>query len=744
MTDAAPARPNVLVVLLDDMGFAQLGCFGSDIATPHIDRLAAGGLRYSRFHVTALCSPTRASLLTGRNHHAVGMGFVPEVPMDFPGYSAHIPRSAATVARLLRDDGYNTFAVGKWHLTPRWEISASGPFDRWPTGLGFEHFYGFLGADTNQWAPDLLARDTQLIDPPTDAHDAYHLTEDLADQAIRYVRDQQQATPHRPFFLYFAPGAMHAPHHVADEWIAPYVGTFDDGWEAWRDRVFARQVADGVVPPGTECSARPDWVPAWDTLPEEERRLYARQMEIFAGFLTHTDAQIGRILDTLDDLGVLDDTLVLLCSDNGASAEGGPVGSVNENAFAHGITETPADVLPHRDELGGFHAYNHYAWGWAWAGNCPLRLWKRYTWLGGTRTPLIAHWPRGIADPGATRDQFCHVIDLMPTILDVAGVAVPATVDGIAQQPVDGASLRSTFAAADAPAPRTRQYFEMFGSRAMYDAPWMAVTDHVGDQMPIERERIAGSTDFPTDRWLLFDLDTDFAEVRDRADAHPDVAARLAALWDDAAEANGVYPLDDSMLARLSSLSASPNPPRHRYVFDAHSRVAEDACPPMGGDFTLAVDLEVAGAGEGDAADGVLCAQGNWTSGWALYLHGGVPTFAYNHRGIESHVVRADAPVPAGRSTVRLDVTRAGEVARLAWTVAGTAAGTGEIPRSFPFRWQIGGSILRIGYDVGLPVTDEYTVPSRFPGTIHAVTFEIPSLAPPDPAHVVETARRGD
>ena len=740
MTDSSAPRPNVLVVLLDDTGFAQLGCFGSDIATPNIDRLAAGGLRYQRFHVTALCSPTRASLLTGRNHHAVGMGFVPEVPMEFPGYSAHLPSTAATVARLLRDAGYNTFAIGKWHLTPRWEMTASGPFDRWPTGLGFEHYYGFLGADTNQWAPDLLVRDNQLIDPPRNADDGYHLTEDLADQAIRYLRDQQQSTPDRPFFLYFAPGAMHAPHHVSEEWIAPYVGAFDDGWEAWRERVFARQVETGIVPADTECSERPPWVDAWDSLPAEERRLYARQMEIFAGFLTHTDAQIGRILDMLEELGTLDDTLVLLASDNGASAEGGPAGTVNENAFAHGITETAADVLPHQDALGGVHAYNHYAWGWAWAGNCPLRLWKRYTWLGGTRTPLIAHWPRGIAARGEVREQFCHVVDLMPTILDVAGVAAPTVVDGIEQLPIDGASLRTTFGASAAPAPRTRQYFEMFGSRALYDAPWMAVTDHVGDQMPIERERIPGSTDFATDRWLLFDLDTDFAEVHDRADEHPDVVDRLAGLWEEAAQANQVYPLDDSMLARLASLSPSPNPPRHRYRLDAGSRIAEDACPPLGMDFTIIVDLEA----DATPAQGVVCAQGNWTSGWALYVVDGVAAFAYNHMGLEEHVVRADRALPAARSELRIEATREGAVAHVAFAIDGAAAGTGDIPRSFPMRWQLGGSMLRIGYDVGLPVSGDYRLPFAFGGTLHSVVFEIPAFAPPDPARVVETARRAD
>ena len=379
--------PNVVLIVLDDLGFAQLGCFGSDVATPHIDALAAGGLRYNRFHVTSLCSPTRACLLTGRNHHAVGMGFLADIPIGFPGYSGTIPRSAATLPRILRDVGYSTFAVGKWHLAPRWELSASGPFDRWPLGLGFERYYGFLGGDTNQWAPELVS-DNGFVEPPRSPDDGYHLTDDLADRAIRFVHDQQQATPDKPFFLYFATGAMHAPHHVAREWIERYRGCFDAGWEAWRVGAFDRQREIGVVPEGTTLTARPSWVRPWDGLSSDERRLFSRMMEVFAGFLSHTDAQIGRVVDFLAQTGRLDDTLVILCSDNGTSAEGGPIGSLNEHRFTHDRTDDIADTLAHIDDLGGFHAYNHYAWGWAWAGNAPFRLWKRYTWLGGVRTPL--------------------------------------------------------------------------------------------------------------------------------------------------------------------------------------------------------------------------------------------------------------------------------------------------------------------------------------------------------------------
>ena len=414
----------MVVVVLDDTGFAQLGCFGSDIATPNIDALAAGGLRYNRFHVTALCSPTRASLLTGRNHHAVGMGFLADIPLAFPGYSGRLPKSAAPLPRLLRDAGYNTFAVGKWHLVPRGERSPAGPFDRWPLGYGFERNYGFLQGDTNQWTPNLVC-DNHYVEPPARPEEGYHLTEDLADTAIRYVLDQHQAAPDKPFFLYLGLGAMHAPHHVSPQWVEPYHGHFDRGWEHWREGVFARQLAGGIVPPGTRLPARPEWIDDWDELPSEERRMHARTQEVFAGFLTHTDAQLGRLFDALSELGVLDNTLVLLLSDNGASAEGGRLGSPNEHRFTAHLPETVEGNLAALDDWGGFSTYNHYSWGWAWAGNTPLRLWKRYTWLGGVRTPLIVRWPDGFAATDEIRQGCCHVVDLMPTILDACGVAAP-------------------------------------------------------------------------------------------------------------------------------------------------------------------------------------------------------------------------------------------------------------------------------------------------------------------------------
>ncbi|WP_046322217.1 arylsulfatase, partial [Mycobacterium sp. UM_Kg1] len=452
--------PNVVVILLDDLGFAQFGCYGSDISTPTIDRLASGGLRYNRFHVTALCSPTRAALLTGRNHHAVGMGFLADLPTTHPGYTSHIPRSAATLPRILRDAGWNTLAAGKWHLVPRGERGAAGPFDQWPLGLGFERYYGFLRGDANQWAPELV-RDNSFVDPPARPDEGYHLTEDLADEAIRMILSQQANAPGKPFFLYFTPGAMHSPHHVERSWADAYAGKFDAGWDRWRDELFARQGQSGVVPSTATLTPRPPWVPAWDDLSADERRLYARMHEVYAGFLSHTDAQIGRVVDTLERIGVLDNTLILLMSDNGASAEGGVSGTVNEHRFTHRVRDDLAENLAQLDEWGGPRTYPHYAWGWAWAGNTPFRLWKRYTWLGGTRVPFIAHWPKGIDQGGGVRGQFAHAIDVLPTVLDVCGISAPESVDGVVQQPVQGASLRPSFTDPGAPNPRSVQYLSL-------------------------------------------------------------------------------------------------------------------------------------------------------------------------------------------------------------------------------------------------------------------------------------------
>ncbi|QHF94687.1 sulfatase [Streptomyces sp. NHF165] len=733
----APDAPDVVVIVLDDLGFAQTGAFGSDIATPHIDRLAAGGLRYNRFHVTAMCSPTRACLLTGRNHHAVGMGFLVDLPINRPGYTARIPPSATPLPRLLRDAGYSTLAVGKWHLTPRWERSASGPFDRWPLGYGFERFYGFLQGDANHWAPQLV-RDNHYTEPPAGPEDGYHLSEDLVATAQRMILDQKQATPDKPYFLYLPFGAMHSPHHVASEWVRPYHGRFDGGWERWREEVFARQLAQGTVPAGTELPPRPPWIPDWETLGADERRVFARMQEVYAGFLTHTDAQIGRLLAFLERLGRLDDTLILFLSDNGASAEGGQLGTDNEHRFSSRMGDSTARNLARLDNWGGPDTYPHYAWGWAWAGNTPLRLWKRYTWLGGTRAPLIAHWPRAITDRGGIRGQLTHAVDLMPTILQACGVEPPDTVDGVPQQPVDGRSLLPTFDDPRAPAPRTTQYFEMLGSRSIIHGDWKATTDHVSRGVQDEERLLLGSRDFATDHWSLFRLSDDFAEARDLSGEHPEVVAELTALWQAEAERNNVLPLDDTLQDRLTALIPPRHPQPRRAVYrPGGGPVHDEALPPLAGGFTLLADAEI----PQDGAAGVLCALGDRTGGFVLHALAGRLTLACSRAG-DLDRVTAPGPLPPGRHRIgfRFDA-RAREFALLqdGRTVAAVPLGG-----DFPLVFQHGGTGLCVGHDRGLPVDDTYRPPHPWTGVLHEIVLDSVPAPAPELSEEVRTALHGD
>lgn len=705
--------PNVLVVVLDDVGFAQLGCFGSPIDTPAIDGLAAAGLRYNRFHVTSICSASRAALLTGRNHHAVGVGMTMETPLGFPGYTGRIPASAALLPRVLRDQGYNTFAVGKWHLIPRGEYSAAGPMTRWPLGphMGFERYYGFLGAETNQWSPELW-RDNTPTEAPATPSAGYHLTEDLADQAIAMLRDQRQAAPAKPWFLYFAPGAAHAPHQVPKSWSDPYGGRFDAGWEELRAAVFARQLAEGIVPGGTQLTARPPWIPAWADLDADRRRLYARYMEVFAGFLTHTDAQIGRLLDYLDATGAADNTIVMLLSDNGASAEGTATGTLNESAAWLGHGGAVADAIARIDEIGGHTAFNHYPWGWAWAGNTPLQLWKRYAWLGGVRTPLVVRWPGHLSDPGAVRAQFCHAVDLAPTLLEAIGIEQPDVVDGVRQQPVDGASLAATFTDAGAPDPRRTQYFEMHGSRAVYHEGWKATTDYVSPLFG-ERDHLTGSQDFDTDRWSLFDLRSDFAEAVDLSDQFPDRLAELEQLWWAEAERNQVLPLFEGPTSLVALHPAEYPPPAGPVTYEpGGAPVYEGVLPPMFAGFTITA--EIAGAG-----DGVLCALGDLNDGFALYVIDGFPVATVVSGGTTTRVAGPDrlpdGPVPVAISLAggRLSVLVGGEVVATAVHLGMTM---------FPAVGTAAGGLL-VGRDRGLTVSADYEPPFPFTGTLRRVTF---------------------
>jgi arylsulfatase len=732
--------PNVVVIVLDDTGFGHLGAFGSDIGTPYMDALAAGGAPFNRFHVTSLCSPTRASFFTGRNHHAVGMGFLADIPLAFPGYHARLPKTAATLPRLLRDAGYSTLAVGKWHLTPRWQRSAAGPFDSWPLGLGFERYYGFLQGDTNQWTPNLVC-DNHYVDPPRRPEDGYHLSEDLADQATRMILDQQQSAPGKPFFLYLALGAMHAPHQVAPEWVDPYRGLFDKGWDAWREEIFDRQVTSGVVPEGTVLTPRPEWVRPWDDLSADERRMHARQQEVFAGFLTHTDAQIGRVLSSLESLGVTDNTLVMVFSDNGASAEGGQEGSFNEHRFTAHVRESLDENLARYDDWGGFTTYNHYSWAWAWAGNTPHKLWKRYTWLGGTRTPLIVHWGDRVARPGSVRPQFAHAVDLMPTIMAAAGLEVPDEVDGVTQQEVDGVSLLTALEDPGAAEVHHTQYFEMMGSRSVYHQGWKATTNHISTGVLDEEELAVGSRRFDEDRWELFDLSADFSEAKDLADDEPGRVAGMADLWTTEAQRNNVFPISDGLLDRLSGFIPPTWPAGSSRTFlPGGGAVADESIPLLWGGFRMTASIDPGP----DCTEGVIFALGDWFGGYALYVVGDIVHFTFA-RSTDALELVAPSTLSPGRHEIGVFYELgAGGPGRMVLLVDGAEVDATAVEGTLPIAMQHGGAGLRLGADTGFPVSPRYTPPAPFTGAVHQLRIDAPGSLQAEVADEVRAALHAD
>lgn len=737
----APFRhdaPNVVVVVLDDTGFAQLGCYGSDIATPTIDGLAANGVRLTNFHTTAVCSPTRACLLTGRNHHRVGVGMLPDLPMNFPGYTARIPAEAATLAEILRADGYATFAVGKWHLTPRDQRSPSGPFENWPLGKGFEHHYGFLGGDANHWAPELV-RDNSYVDPPRTPDDGYHLSEDLADEAIARVRQLRRDQPARPFFMWLAMGATHAPQHVAPEWVEPYHGQFDAGWDEWRRVTLKRQIAMGIAPLGTQLPTPSEHVEEWAALEDDQRRLYARMMEIYAGFLTHADAQIGRVLASLDELGELDNTIVVVVSDNGASGEAGPHGSVSEFRFAQGRDEDFDLNLSMIDDLGGPLTYNHYPWGWAEAGNTPARRFKRYTFEGGVRDPCIISWPNGLGDTGAIRHQYCHAIDVLPTLLDLAGVPTPDSVGGVPQLSLDGVTLRGVLTDETTPEVRTSQYYECWGSRAMYEDGWKVVTNHVNQLTHAERELIAGSSDFADDHWHLFNTRTDMAENVDLADAHPEIRDRLVARWQEEAERNGVLPLSDGVMDRLAHLFLPWPTGATRVEVRPGERVFEDNTPGLFGGFTITAEL---GAPLPPASTGVIAEQGDYIGGWVWFADGATLTFACSY--VSEYVTKLTVDAPVGAMTLRIIGRPDGDGMALAIDADGVVIGAGRLPHPWPGLWTPNSSAsLLAGIGRPLPVSDGYDPLVAFSGDLVRLVVEADGGSGfADIAHQVETALR--
>jgi arylsulfatase A-like enzyme len=730
--------PNVVVVVLDDTGFAQLGCYGSDIATPAIDGLAQQGVRLTNFHTTAVCSPTRACLLTGRNHHRVGMGMLPDLPMNFPGYTGRIPPEAGTLAEILRAEGYATFAVGKWHLTPRDQRSPSGPFENWPLGKGFEHYYGFLGGDANHWAPELVRGNT-YVDPPRTPDEGYHLSEDLADETIARIRELRRNQAERPFLLWLALGATHAPHHVTPEWVEPYHGQFDAGWEAWRRETLERQIELGIVRAGTELPLPSEHVPDWETLDPERRRLYARMMEIYAGFLTHTDAQIGRVLHALDELGERENTIVVLLSDNGASGEGGPHGSVSEFRFAQGRDEDVELNLRLIDELGGRRTYHHYPWGWAEAGNSPVRRFKRYTFEGGVRDPLVLSWPAGLDLAGELRHQYCHAVDLLPTLLDLVGVDPPETLGGVPQMSLDGVTIRGMLESAEAPDPRTSQYYECWGSRAMYEDGWKVVTNHVNQLTHAERELIAGSDDFASDHWHLFDARVDMAENHDVGDEHPEIRDRLVARWHEEAERNGVLPLSDGVLDRIEHLFLPWPTGATQVELRPGEQVFEDNTPGMTNGFTVTAHL---GSPLQAAELGVLAEQGDYNGGWVWHLTGGRVTFACAF--VSEYLTELTADAPVGASELQVIGRPAEEGVDLALVADGTVLARGRLPHEWPGLWTPNSSAsLLAGVGRPLPVYDGYDPTVAFSGTLNRLVVSADGGSGfTDLAHQVETAFR--
>jgi arylsulfatase A-like enzyme len=729
---AAPdGAPNVVFVVLDDVGYAQLGCYGSDIATPHLDRLAAGGVRLANFHTTALCSPTRACLLTGRNHHTNGMGRIADLAVGFPGYWGRIPRRSGFLSEVLGANGYLPVAVGKWHLTPEDETHMAAPRDSWPCGRGFQRWYGFHGGETHQFVPTLF-QDNHAVEPPP--VDDYHLSEDLADRAIRYLGELRSVEPDRPFFLYFATGACHAPHHAPDAWIDRYRGHFDAGWDAWREATFARQHDMGLLPAGTRLTPRPPWVPSWESLEEDERRVAARFMECFAGFLSHADAQIGRVVSFIDELGELDDTLIVALSDNGASAEGGPRGSINDARMWNGVPAGRRELSVRVGELGGPSAHNNYPWGWTMAGNTPFKRWKREVHEGGVADPCIVHWPAGIAAAarGGTRHQFTHAIDVVPTVLELIGVAAPATIGGVEQAPVEGVSFAYLLGEGGAGAPErhTTQYFEMLGSRAIYHEGWKVVTFK-----PLARmydDGLDPDAPFEDDVWELYHVAEDFSECDDVAAAQPDKLAELVDRWWEEARRYQVLPLDNRPLAPLLAPRRPPDT-RHRYVFWPGGAVVPESVAVNVRNRRHSITASI-GVPDGVALDGVLLAMGTGLGGWSFQARGGCLRYVYNYVGKDRYVITSDVRVPTGPHELSFVFETAGDfrgTGRL--LVDGEIVGEGEIPSVTPARYSITGGGITCGFEQGPPVGDDYVAPFACNATLRRVVVEVLGLPQRDP-----------
>jgi arylsulfatase len=718
---APKGAPNVIVFLIDDIGFGHASAFGGGIPMPALDRLASQGLKYNRFHTTALCSPTRVALLTGRNHHSNNAGAIMEVATAFPGNTGARPKSITPMAEILRQNGYSTSAFGKYHEAAPWEVSVSGPFDRWPTGSGFDKFYGFIGGETNQWAP-LIHDGTVKIETPLTPD--YHFTTDMTNQAINWIRSQQSLTPDKPFFTYFATGATHAPHHVPKEWIAKFKGQFDGGWDKYREETFARQKKMGIIPQNAKLAPKPEAIKDWDTLTPDQQRLFARQMEVFAAFAAHTDYEIGRVVKAIEDLGELDNTLIMYeVGDNGASAEGGMDGMFNEMTYFNGVVEKVPDMLKNIDKWGGPETFPHMAAGWAIAGNTPFMWAKQVAGnFGGTRNPLVVSWPARIKAKGEIRTQFQHVTDIAPTVLEAAGIPEPKTVNGVAQTPMEGVSMVYTFDDAKAAGRHTTQYFEIFGNRALYHEGWVAATIHKAPWEAAPRRALAD------DVWELYNVDEDFSEATDLAAGNPAKLKEMQALFMKEAEKYRVLPIDDRSIERLDpAIAGRPDLMAGRKsltVYEGMVGMMENAFINVKNQsVTITADVEVRAG-----ASGVILCQGGQFGGWSLYMKDGKPAYTYNYVGLQEYTINGSDRIASGKAQVKLEFAYdggRGKGGTATLFVNGKKAGSGRIENTNANIFSADDA-ADVGVDEGTRVSSAYPQNlNRFTGKIDKVLIEV-------------------
>ncbi len=709
----AAGTPNVIIFLLDDTGFAHIGSFGGLIKTPVIDQLAAEGLRYNNFHTLALCSPSRASIMAGRNHHRIGLGSHSLTAMGFPGYNAFAPESAKSVAKHLQKAGFVNYALGKWDHTPLYEVSETGPFDRWPSGEGFDHHYGFMAADADNYR-SLLWRDHTPVED-WEGKDSYHLSEALADEAIRNITSHVSVSPDKPFMMFWAPVAMHSPHQVRQKYIDMYKGKFDMGWDQAREIIHKQQLELGIIPQGTQLSPRIPELPAWSELSAEEQKLYARQMEVFAGMLTHVDEQIGRVIETLKRTGQYDNTMIFVTSDNGSSGEGGLAGTFNETYVLNGL-QTPFEANnSHYDDWGGPNTYPHFHAGWAMAGNTPFKYFKQIVHNGGIADALVVSWPNGIKAKGEIRNQNHHIIDIAPTILDVTGVAFNEEIEGVEQMPFDGVSMRYSFDNNSAPTTHPEQYYEMFGNRAIYKDGWKAVTIH-GNRMPW----ITNSTSpFENDVWELYNLNEDFSESVNLADKNPEKLEELKARWEELAWENNVFPLYDDMIQRLAKQQGRLFGDRKEFVYyyPGAQRIAEKASPPVKGkSHTIETTLNLKGGEEG-----VIVACGGFTGGYTLYIKNNKLYYDYNYYHGLYYTIES-TPLPKGKVDIKFNFTETGGATKGLpggigeLYVNGAKVGETKMPDMHISTFSLS-ETFDIGIDAGTPVSNKYKVTSHWPYT---------------------------